>query len=443
MQLPLQYEQSFYSLVGMKSYPDTTKSCSASTVIPYVFALIGLFSGVSFLNAACKLVADEEPYCKIFQISTVFSYGVGSFWMMSNVLARIRCFTRAEKVIKNKRLGCEIVQHFIANALSVVNTVIPSYISYKFNDGNPWFLLVSVPVSYAFNVYAFYGLTDIKLFQRLVDKIKRCKSPSQASQLEGRLGRLIRHLLYATPAESESMRQQLFLDEHSPVCEESGRSFLAAVFTLSSQLGEVKKKSLCQRVGRIVFQVFFLVFPVVNIFVNYSLSRQAVELLLENEILIMALSLLMVTVSAVIDAVFSVLTAGDIYDSASRLITKSQTTEYLASKKPVLSTVITFLSLIIAGLSSTSRLDIANETVNSLFVVACVGINAVIFEWYAQRDLFGRLYESGVVAFKAKDKGLVDGTRRLMGVRSIIEGADQRRLNAFLDLNARGFTATL
>ena len=91
----------------------------------------------------------------------------------------------------------------------------------------------------------------------------------------------------------------------------------------------------------------------------------------------------------------------------------------------------------LAGLSSSSRIQIAEKTVDSTLIVVCAGINATIFEWFAQRDLSGRFFESGVMLFKTRDAELIQDVRRLRAVNNVVQEADPPQLNELLGLRIK------
>ena len=452
----LSFRVAFDSMLNMVTSPDDNGSSFCSKMVSYGLPAIGFIAGIPFLQAACDAAGGTEPGCTAFEIGTVVSYGLGAVWMINSGINRMRREPEETKIVNNSKTCYRVGQHAVANTLSVINTVIPAYISYRFNDSNPYYLLISVPVSYAFNAFAFYSLTDLAFFRRMIINFRVGES-SLSNRLSQDINRLIALMINAPRGQYQALSRQLFrmIESNAPRDSLTGATpqasasllnqpgfvrgeayFLENLLETISGLDTNIRPSTWKKVVRLCFQAAFLVFPVTNIFVNKTLSRQAVELLFDSKIAIVFFSSIMVTVSAVIDTIFAAKTAGNIHDAIARKVSGEYSDDYLTVKKPKLAATFTILSLILAGLSSSSRIQIAKKTVGSAFIVVCAGINATIFEWYAQRDLSGRFFESGVILFNTPDAALIKDVRRLRAANGVVQKADPHQLNELLNLRA-------
>lgn len=445
----------FNTLLNRVMSPEEDHPGYCSSLVSYGLPAIGFIAGVPFLHAACDVASDKEPGCTLFQIGTVVSYGFGAVWMISSVISRMRPEPEEAHRVNNCKTRYLVSQHAVANALSVINTVIPAYISYHFNDSNPYYLFISVPISYAFNAFAFYGLTDLAYCRRMILNFTH-GSASLSNQFSQDINRLITLMINAPRNEYQSLSSQLFqISEGILLSDDASKRSKVGDYLLNQQevvhertnyldnllgaiaaLDERVPSATWRKLARLSFQAVFLVFPLTNIVVNKRLSRQAVALLFDSDIATVIFSSIMVMVSAVIDTVFAIKTAGQIYDAFARKINGGHSSDYLSVKKPTLAATFSFLSLILAALSSSSRVQIAKKTVGSSFISVCAGINATIFEWYAQRDLSGRFFESGVVLFKARDSQLIRDVRCLRAADDIVKKSDHHQLNGLLRLRA-------
>ena len=422
--MPETFADSFYTMVGGAVFPEENQQSAIAKICSIMLPGLGIMAGVPFLKAACDAAYETEPGCKIFQIATFVSFGLGTIWMFISVIDLIRRVPK-EEVVKNYSKTYRYVQHGAVHVLSTVNTIIPAYISYQFNGSNPYYMFISVPVSYAFNVYAFYQLTDISNFRYIYYCVKTCATDSPSTQLMFNIERLSSQILNLPHAEGELLCGRLFVGE-------SGEEFLANINNAVELLEVQRPIPLWAKIVRCGCQFAFLVFPIANIFVNARLSREAVELLTKNELLVYMLAGLMLTVGTTMDTIFALRTAGLIHDEVVRKLTKAQSPEYLSAHWPKLAMGLTATSLILGGLSASSRIQIAKKTVDNLFVVVSAGVNATIFECYAQRDLMGSVVASGVGFFNMRDAQLTRAVNKLRVVSSIVSTADQEQLNRTL-----------
>lgn len=421
------YANSFYNLIQSKvfSVSNQSKGCFYKT-LKYIVPAFGMLAGIPFLKPACD-AADNDVGCTFFQAATLISYGLGSVWMISSALEQMAPTTNDEKIVRNHSQAYKVSRHIVANTLSIINTAIPAYISYNFNDNNPFYLCISVPISYAFNAYAFYQLSNVRQHYRYFYNLFQSSRTSSCHQLITNVELLRKKILNMPQTQGDGFYSNLVSRSND------SKAYIDNIILLNlTHVVDIKSK--LNKTLRILFQIAFLIFPITNMFVNIKLSKDAVELMTSNETIITLLASLMVCTSTTMDTIFGVRTAGIMYDSLERLVTGSKSNEYLTARKPCLSNIFTITSLIFGGLSSSSRIQIAKKTVGDLFIVICVGVNATIFEWYAQRDLSNRLVKSSVTFFNTGDASLVKSSNQLESLAKIIEFSDHKKLNHIVGL---------
>ena len=272
--------EDFNSLLNKVTLPDDNESSCGSNIIRYGLPAIGFIAGIPFLQAACDAAGRTEPGCTAFQIGTVVSYGLGAVWMINSVISRMHRGPEEAKIVNNFNTCYRVSQHAVANTLSFINTVIPAYISYRFNNSNPNYLLISVPVSYAFNAFAFYGLTDLALFRRTIINC-RAGASSPSNQLSQDINQLIAVMINAPQDKYQALSKQLFqsiensaprngltnavskkssslLDPQGIV--QSEDNFLDNLLETISDLDANLRPSTRKKAVRLCFQATFLVF---------------------------------------------------------------------------------------------------------------------------------------------------------------------------------------
>lgn len=414
------FPQAFLRTADRQLNPENSNTSSCQKAMRYSAPLLGLAAGIPLLRAACNTAANNGPLCVIFEIATFISFGLTAVWMFNNAIESLQPITEDESIIYDYSQKQKVLTHVAANTLSVINTAIPAYISYQFNSRNPLFLIISVPVSYSLSLFALYNLLSVHNFRFLKRLLRGTPDSPLMLKLLKQIQKMRVFLLNAPAEEANQYASDLINASNNSAI------FIKKLLEININIPELPRPKL-RKYLRLVSQFSFLLFPTTTALVNRKLASDGVTLLTENLVILIPLTILMTGVNATIDSIFSYETGGILYDGVERLATCSPPRDYLSAKKPCLSLTFTLITLIIAGLSSSYRIHIANETLGILFITVCAAINTTIFERFLQKDIVDGCANRSVILFKTEDEKIMKSIFQLESFNKLLLKSDREK----------------
>lgn len=397
-----------------------------------VFATgLGSLAGIPFVKAGYNAAGNIPVLGYFFGLGTLVANGAGAIWVLHDIIEHLRPVSDEENILFPST-STDKIKRAISFSLACLTTLIPLYMTYKFNDVKA-LALITIPISLAFNIFAYKTMLN-NLSVSNFKKLKRnfiayvCCNQTPAdynvlcvSHLIQPTSYLVHNLDYS---ELITLNKELFSDCNN-------------LDDLLRVLG-LHKRSVMKIESRAtpLIQMLSMVFPIGMAFVNEALSAEMARTVYDNSAFIVCFVALLLTPAFSIDSYITLISVNEIMTALLNKLHGGEEMEYATKRYPNLTKVLHVASFSIAALSSSNRGYIAYETIKGsakIFFTISTIVSSFIFETYALTTLHQKLLRYYIEKYGSEEEKLVTCIQnRLCRLGSLFLKMDNQQLKLLI-----------